>query len=671
MNKLGFYIENSTVPFLREALREVRPPTILIHAGDRGLLREIRRDLSPDSFVIGRLFVPLSDQEASLQDSDPEGRGRSLADYILSYDMGLAQERGANGRLLVDAWMALNEALRGPASFPDGRPDAETLRRADALDRLQVAFRERLAERDVEAVAFNFGAGNFTQPAHFTELFPRTLRSYIYLGFHEYGWPTLVPRAATATAALLYRRCMEGIRQRFGGRHRAIITEAGLARMYKHAHDPAGDVGWLYPGEPIPEEQYWESLRWYNGELLKDGYVLGACLFSVGHSGRWESFRLLGNDNAGRPILLMSRIASLGASALAPAPTPAPAPAPEPDKPAPPAPKPLDPTLRKRLAFAEEYLKLTVQQTKRLEALHAEMAASLTSIEEALPPPVDPIEIEILQQQIEHLMALVARYAAESGAIAYPPDLEILRWRIIRLRERAAAMSREVAAVEGVRADFSALTAELQALESGFEVIPALRRRAERMLAEAASLRVRLGSTRDAPFTDLCAELPASRSKQFVERDESDIRWIIVHHTASEVGPERLARAAIRKGLPGLPYHFFIAADGTVYQTQDEKALIEQIGLQGVDATSIAVGLAGQFDAATPSEAQLDGLADLIIWLLARYGLTPDAIVGASEVSFTGTSPGIQWLQGSQYKLVLLERLPGRFSDPLSGAQHV
>ncbi len=106
---------------------------------------------------------------------------------------------------------------------------------------------------------------------------------------------------------------MEGIRRRYGGKHRAIITEAGLARMYKYPGDAAGDVGWLYPGDSVPEEQYWDSLRWYNGELLKDGYTLGACMFSVGHSGRWETFRMLGADNAGRPILLMSRIASLGA----------------------------------------------------------------------------------------------------------------------------------------------------------------------------------------------------------------------------------------------------------------------------------------------------------------------------------------------------------------------
>lgn len=313
MHKLGFYIENSTVQFLREALCQAKPPTILIHAGDRGLLRDIRREFSPDSFIIGRIFVELQQQMAWLDSSDPERHGREFADTILNFDFGLATEKGANDRLLIDAWMSLNETLPGPASFPNYQVDATFRRRAEALDRFQVAFRERLRSRGLEAVAFNFAAGNFTYAPHYLDWFPRTLESYIYLGTHEYGWPTLMedPSKGTATSALFYRRCLEGIRQSYGNRHRVIITEAGLARMYKYPNDPAGDVGWLYRGETIPEEQYWQSLKWYNDELCRDDYVLGCCLFEVGHAGRWESFRHLGVNNQGQPILLISKIASL------------------------------------------------------------------------------------------------------------------------------------------------------------------------------------------------------------------------------------------------------------------------------------------------------------------------------------------------------------------------
>lgn len=310
MNKLGFYIENSTVPGLRDALRQVKPPTILFHAGDRTLLQEIRRDISPDSFIIGRFVVSAQEQEQWLDSSDPDAAGTAYADKILNYDFQYATER-VNGRLLVDAWMTLNEALRGPASFQDYAVDEQFKRRAANLDRFQTAMRNRLRTQGVEAVAFNFGAGNYTRPEHYLDWFPRTLESYRYLGFHEYGWPTLDPRAGTATAALYYKTCLDGIRQKYGAQHTAIITEAGLARMYKYPSGPAGDVGWLYPNDTVSQEQYWETLQWYNDQLCQDSRVLGACLYQVGHAGKWTSFRHLGEDNQQRPITLISKIAGL------------------------------------------------------------------------------------------------------------------------------------------------------------------------------------------------------------------------------------------------------------------------------------------------------------------------------------------------------------------------
>ena len=184
MNKLGFYIENTVVPGLREAIRDVKPPTILIHAKDRGLLREIRESLSPNSYVVGRLFVEQQQQTAWLDSADPAAAGRAFAEQILSYDFGLATEK-VNGRLLFDAWMSLNEALPGPQTFPGGEPDATWKRRAAAYDSFQLAFRERLMREGVEAVAFNFAAGNFSRPQDYLDWFPKTLATYIYLGFHE------------------------------------------------------------------------------------------------------------------------------------------------------------------------------------------------------------------------------------------------------------------------------------------------------------------------------------------------------------------------------------------------------------------------------------------------------------------------------------------------------
>ncbi|MDH7487848.1 MAG: hypothetical protein QHJ81_16435, partial [Anaerolineae bacterium] len=476
MNKLGFYIENTTVPFLRDALRQAKPPTILIHAGDRGLLHDIRRELSPDSFIVGRFFVELQQQTAWLDSSDPERHGRDFADTILNFDFGLATEKGANGRLLIDAWMSLNEALRGPASFPNYQVDATFARRAEALDRFQAAFRERLQSRSLEAVAFNFAAGNFTQAAHYLDWFPRTLESYIYLGFHEYGWPTLMedPSRGTATSALFYRRCMQGIRQRYGDRHRVIITEAGLARMYKYPNDPAGDVGWLYPKETIPEEQYWQSLKWYNDEMCRDDYVLGCCLFEVGHTGRWETFRHLGTNNQGQPILLMSRIEKLR----------------EEPKPSPPPPEVDLAALRESIARMRATLTPAVQQIADLLAQVAQLQRTLDDLAEKA------AQAASLAQEMSHLLARVHQLQTrleqlEAGGDR--GDLDALRVQIAEVEAKLESLQPAVQQAAGLVAQVAQARTALAPLVKGAAEAAALQPQLQALLAEVERLEAKAG----------------------------------------------------------------------------------------------------------------------------------------------------------------------------------
>ena len=144
MNRLGFYVENTTVPFCRDALRKVLPPALLIHAADRGLLREIRAGLSPDTFIDRPPLRQSSQQTAWLTAATrrpPGGRSPRRSSTTTST---WPRNAGANGRLLIDAWMSMNEPVRGPASFPDGKPDAETRQRYEAFDKFQEAFCLRL-----------------------------------------------------------------------------------------------------------------------------------------------------------------------------------------------------------------------------------------------------------------------------------------------------------------------------------------------------------------------------------------------------------------------------------------------------------------------------------------------------------------------------------------------
>lgn len=324
MNKLGFYIQNSQGT--HEQISHVQPPVILIHAWDQGLLEEIRRFRAPEAFVIGRMeYIGQGGDKRAIDQSlinswldgaDPAARGRELAEHILIDNFGLAQRRDASGRLLVDAWMSLNECVPGPASGAYNHSAAERAEieaRLRAYDSFQAAFRDRLMEQGIEAVAFNFGAGNFTRAAHYLDFFPQTLGSYTYLGFHEYGWPAMRgdPAAGVFSSAGTYRPIVNAIRQQTGRSYKAIITEAGLARMFKHTSDGAGDVGWLYEGDPISQEAYWRSLDWYNDYLVQDDFAVGACLFQVGVGAGWQSFRHSGQDAAGQPIRILEQVRQL------------------------------------------------------------------------------------------------------------------------------------------------------------------------------------------------------------------------------------------------------------------------------------------------------------------------------------------------------------------------
>lgn len=323
-NKLGFYLHTSQNDHgLWDLFQRIKPPVILIHQETKNdmLLTQMREWRSPETFVVGRLGLSGPEQRGYLDDPDPVAAGQRLADKIFNQDRSFLLKRypdRPDGRLLVDAWMSLNECVEGPAweerSEQNTQWQTENLARHRRYDQFQVAFRRRLREYipDVEAVAFNFGAGNFKTAQQYINHYPETLNEYTYLGFHEYGWPAMaahLTKQPVKTDAGLFPSIMQGLRARYGDRHKAIITEAGLARAHLHKNDPVGDVGWLAQVEPQAQEDYWASLEWYNTLLCQHNAALGACLYQVGWTHDWQSFRLLGEDNQGRHIEIMDWIA--------------------------------------------------------------------------------------------------------------------------------------------------------------------------------------------------------------------------------------------------------------------------------------------------------------------------------------------------------------------------
>ncbi|HMR66517.1 MAG TPA: hypothetical protein PKE64_21090, partial [Anaerolineae bacterium] len=233
-HKFGFHLSAPQREACNEALK-LRPKVLKTLDFSVDFLSRVRLE-QPDTFIIGRLFV--HPQEFGRTASDAQRRGVQLAERILRLEIN---RHSVAGQRIFNAWESLNEVL------PEHAPDDQH----KLYDEFQVAFGRRLRSAGFEAVGFNFATGN-GRGEQWLRLYPGTLETYTYLGFHEYDWPELdrlhrlglagpvepehrVPAVGAGRGndgmwrCLRYRRIMhEGIPQKYGDRHTVIITECGM-----------------------------------------------------------------------------------------------------------------------------------------------------------------------------------------------------------------------------------------------------------------------------------------------------------------------------------------------------------------------------------------------------------------------------------------------------------
>ncbi len=313
-HKYGFHANRTGFDIL-DAFKRIKPAVIKVLDPNIDFLTRLRA-ANPDVFIIGRIVVPLHEQERF--EADPVGEGRAFADRLLRME---ASNTTFQNRLLLDAWESYNE------TFPESA-SPEKMRKYDDF---QVAFGQKIKAAGMEPVGMNFATGNMLGH-HFVNYFPGTLETYTYLGFHEYDWPTMwrlheenirEKNEGGMWLTLRYRRVMPDVRRVYGNKHVAIITECGMTQGVIPGQQ---DIGWLAP-PAVTEDSYWQSLMWYNGEIMKDDYVKAALLFVVGNVTPWQSFEHLGG--------IIDRLEEFQRSAPTPTPTPPPTPTPTPVPPTP------------------------------------------------------------------------------------------------------------------------------------------------------------------------------------------------------------------------------------------------------------------------------------------------------------------------------------------------
>jgi N-acetyl-anhydromuramyl-L-alanine amidase AmpD len=156
---------------------------------------------------------------------------------------------------------------------------------------------------------------------------------------------------------------------------------------------------------------------------------------------------------------------------------------------------------------------------------------------------------------------------------------------------------------------------------------------------------------------DLADALPKHSDRKYKTREISDIRYLVVHHSAvpPSVTPQRIADYHVKtRGWPGIGYHLVVDDDSTIYQTNH----LQTVSYHAGNANPIGVGICfnGNFTNGVPPAAQLQAGAHLIAWLMQELDLPWDAVKGHKDLMDTAC-PGEQWLKGKQWKQMLYQEV--------------
>lgn len=255
---LGAHV-NATLSGLDQALTTWKPPLVVV-LDHSDVWRRVKSE-SPNTLMAGRLALS---GEPDFNDPalDPCLAARRHCDTILP----AAERMGET----YDFWQGVNEPV---------------VQSTTAMRRLAEFEAERariMSGHGFRVVVGSFGVGNPPQLAwwqHFIPALEAARQFQGALGLHEYAWPTLDHESPWYL--LRHRKVYKGEpTHNWSGlpAHLAgtplLITECGLDGLIVQPRPQ----GWraLF-GQDV--ERYLLQLAWYDAELLKDTYVVGAALY--------------------------------------------------------------------------------------------------------------------------------------------------------------------------------------------------------------------------------------------------------------------------------------------------------------------------------------------------------------------------------------------------------
>ena len=272
VSKLGLHTikPNNAFPFVRSVADAGATVALVKALGGIGLLREVK-SVSPATVTVGR---------ANLQENLPaQGDPAARAQQIMAEHMPVWEGE----RDFVDYWEVLNEP------DPDG-PEGHVW-----LARFYLTAMEIAEAQGYRLALFSYSAGvpewNEWVAIVETGIFARAQAGGHILALHEYDWPTLrdnfggsIPGQPAydpdrGVLAVRYRHLYRDFLIPRGEVIPLAITECGL---------DTGITGGTM--DPYWERRWLKELAWYDSKLVKDDYVLGAAIFTLGGAGKWSEF---------------------------------------------------------------------------------------------------------------------------------------------------------------------------------------------------------------------------------------------------------------------------------------------------------------------------------------------------------------------------------------------
>jgi N-acetyl-anhydromuramyl-L-alanine amidase AmpD len=132
---------------------------------------------------------------------------------------------------------------------------------------------------------------------------------------------------------------------------------------------------------------------------------------------------------------------------------------------------------------------------------------------------------------------------------------------------------------------------------------------------------------------DIIRLLPKNTKRHYGKRKLWQINTIVVHHSAIDgFNAFDYARWHIKRGWPGIGYHFVIDRDGKVEQTNELTTLSYHV--KGYNTQSIGISMSGNLSKHPATKAQMDALIKLIKKLKKDFN-TPLLVKGHGELTRT------------------------------------